>query len=305
MATATKKAGSKKTEVAQIKKTEVLASVGGMSIGGVANQIAKTQVEIAKTLADVGTQVSAALATLETVNSAIEVKREELKTLHGIEAAALTLDDLNGTIQQTRDEWAAEQERQEAVADEVAAAVEKARKRDEDEYAYKTAQAQRAATDLFAAQQAAALKAEADRKEKLEKEWAAREGELKGRENELAALRQAVEAYPARLKAEVDREVAIATNSLKKTLEAGHALAAKDAETNLKIAQHEKAALAQEIARLQGTITSLHTQLDAAHKSAQTVAEKALDSASGRSAMEALQNSLNRSDAAPATGGRR
>ncbi len=304
MATASKKAGSKKTEVAQIKKTEVLASVGGLSVGGVANQIAKTQVEIAKTLADVGTQVSAALATLETVHAAIAVKKEELKTLHEIEATALTLDDLNGSIQAARELAAAEEAAAVAEAAEAAAETAKARKREEDEYAYKTGQARRKAQDDFAAEQAVARKAEADRKEKVEKDWAAREGELKARENELTALRQAVADYPGKLQAEVNKEVAIATNSLKKTLESTHALAAKDAETNLKIAQHEKAGLAQEIARLQATITGLHAQLDAAHKSAQTVAEKALDSASGRQAMEALQTSMSRSDAAQATGRR-
>jgi chromosome segregation ATPase len=304
MPTAKKKAGTKKTEVAQIKKTEILQSVGGLSLAGVAENLAKTSVSVQETLADVSNQMTAAIQQLGTVNAAIEAKQEELKTLHQIEVTALTLDELNGTIETTREAWADEQRRETQARAERQAEAEKARKRDEDDYNYRTAQNRRAKQDEFDAQLAAVRKQEEARKELLEKGWATREGELKARENELVALRDAVAKWPEEAKKASDHAVAVATNSLKANLSNQFALEKKDAETALKIAQNDKAASDAEIKRLQTTIADLQRQLDAAHKSSQEVASKALDSASGRAALETLQNSINRTEAGQNAGRR-
>jgi paraquat-inducible protein B len=144
----------------------------------------------------------------------------------------------------------------------------------------------------------------ADRAEVLEKEWAKREADLKAREQELAALRDAVAKFPDELKRATAAEVAVATTALKKQLETAAALDKKDAETNLKLANNATAAVQAEVNRLQATITDLNRQLAEAHRATQTVAEKALDSASGRTAMEALQQTMGRSETALPTGRR-
>jgi chromosome segregation ATPase len=304
VAMTTAKAGTKKKTVELVKKTEVVESVKNLSLGGVADSIAKTQVEVQKKLAEVSNQITGQLAVLENVTAAIALKQADLQTLHGIEASAMTLDEINGEIQATRESWEAEKADAEKAEIERQNELTKARTREQEEYTYRVAGERRKSADEFNAKLAADKKAEADRKELLEKGWAVREANLKAQETELVTLRAAVLAHPEELKKAVAAEVAVATSSLKKNLDNEAKLSAKDAETSLKIAQNEKAGLSAEVSRLNATIAELHKQVESAHAAAQSVATKALESAAGRQAMEALQNSLSR-DAAGSGGASR
>lgn len=297
--TTAQKGGSRRKAVEAIKKTEVIASVGELSLGGVADHIAKTQVAVQKQLGEVSNQLTSNLVILQNVQEAIAIKKQELQGLHGIEAAAIALDDLKGEIETTRAAWEAEQaEREKAVAD-ADAELEKVRARDEEEYQYRTDQDHRHQQSEFAERLAALRKAEEERASLLERQFAAREAELAARERELKDLREAVQRHPLEVKKEVDAAVAVATNSLKRNLELDHKLQAKDAEVKLQLSQQETLSARQEVGRLTQTIGDLRVQLDSAYKSAQAVAEKALDSASGRSALDTLQQSLSRDTAAP------
>lgn len=299
------KVGTKKQAVETVKKEAIQQSIGGLSRSSAADQIARTSVAVQQKLSEVGNELTSALATLENVQAAIETKKQELKDLYGLEGAALSLDELEGKIAATRAQWDADQEAKAQTDAEDAAERLKARKREEDDYAYRTGIERRKQTDEFATKLAAQQKAEAERKEALEKGWANREADLKARETELASLRAAVAAHPEDQKKAVDAAVAVATNSLKKTLDSEFQLQKKDLETVNKLAAQETAGCKTEINRLQTTIAELQKQLAEAHKSSQDVAVKALESASGKAALETLQQSLNQGAATQARPGNR
>src|SRR5262249_52690255 len=145
-----------------------------------------------------------------------------------------------------------------------------------------------------AAQMADQVKANKDKQEALEKDWAHREAELKRREKELEDLRTQVTNFPEVIKKEVNAAVAVATNSVKKEYETKIVLAAKDSETAQKLAGQEVVSLKQAIEKANAQLSELKSQLDQAHHDVKEISPKALESASGRSAMEALQKVLEK-----------
>jgi len=133
-----------------------------------------------------------------------------------------------------------------------------------------------------------------EHQEGLTKDWADRETELKKRENELIELRQQVANFPEVVKKEVNAAVAIATNSVKKEYETKMVLSSKDAETAGKLAAQEATALTATISKLNHQVDDLKVQLEQAHRDVKEISAKALDSASGRTTMEALQKVLEK-----------
>ncbi len=128
----------------------------------------------------------------------------------------------------------------------------------------------------------------------LEKNWTEREAEMKKREMEIEGLRAQVASHPEVVKKEVNAAVAVATNSVKKEYETKIVLAAKDTETAQKLAAQELAAMKLALDKATVQITDLRTQLEQAHRDVKEISAKALESASGRSAMEALQKVLEK-----------
>jgi hypothetical protein len=231
---------------------------------------------------------------LRSIESAIELKQQSLKQLYAIEREAISLDELQAEIEHQRKAWDEEQREKEREFKMRVAERTKLWQREEEEYDYKLAQEHKKTTDTFTDQMAQAEKDNKGRQETLEKSWSERETELKKREVELADLRKQVENFPEVVKKEVNAAVAIATNSLKKEYETKIVLAAKDTETAQKLATQEINSLSQTIVKLQAQIDGLKEQLDQAHHDVKEISAKALDSASGRSAMEALQKVLEK-----------
>ena len=82
--------------------------------------------------------------------------------------------------------------------------------------------------------------------------------------------------------------------SVKKEYETKIVLASKDTETAQKLAVQEIASMKQALDKANVQITDLRTQLEQAHRDVKEISAKALESASGRSAMEALQKVLEK-----------
>jgi hypothetical protein len=286
--------GSKNKQAAAIKEQEVLTAVNGLTLDSVSGDIAATQVEVQKSLADLSSKLTERLQILRNIESAIELKEQSLKQLYEIERTATALDDLKAEIDNQRKAWQEEQGQEERQSREKVSERKKLWQREEEEYDYKLAQEQKKVQDGFADRMATLEKENKGRQEGLEKNWSEREGELKKRETELADLKKQVENFPEMVKKEVNAAVAIATNSLKKEYETKIVLQTKDAETAQKLAAQEIASLNQAILKFQAQVDGLKEQLEQAHHDVKEISAKALDSASGRSAMEALQKVLEK-----------
>ena len=88
--------------------------------------------------------------------------------------------------------------------------------------------------------------------------------------------------------------MAISTNSVKKEYETKMVLERKDAETAQKLAAQEINSLTTSINKLNAQVEDLKVQLDSARHDVKEISSKALEIASGRSAMEALQKVLEK-----------
>src|SRR5262249_17617016 len=232
----------------------------------------------------------------------IELKREELKQLHDIEVKGTTLDELDAQIAQTRQNWEQEQAGKKRDWEEQRSERTKAWQREESEYQYKLSQDHRKLEDSFKELMAQREKENRYKQEDLEKNWAEREMELKKREQELSDLRKFKEEYPDLVKKEVNGAVAVATNSVKKEYETQKTIAAKDAETDKKLAEQTIVALQQRLTTQQTQIDDLKAQLEKAHERVAEISAKALDSASGRATTEALHRLMEKDQSGGKTG---
>lgn len=285
---------AKGTKAAAIRETEVLESVSGLSIASVSNNITQTQVDVQQTLATLSGKLTEQLQVLEKVEEAIVLKRESLRQLHDIDAKAMELDELNSQIAATRQSWEDEQAQKKRQFAEQQSERNKTWARQEEEYGYKIQQEHKKAEDTFGFKMAQQERENHLRQEQLERGWHERETELKKREAELTELRAAKENFPEVIKKEVNAAVAIATNSVKKEYETKIVLASKDSEVDKRLATQEVASLTATITKLNAQIEDLRATLEQAHRDAKEIAAKALESASGRAAMEALQRSMER-----------
>ncbi len=286
--------GAKNRRAAQIQEAEVLNAVKELNFDAVSKELAGVQVEVQKTLAELSGKLAEQLQKLDTVQTSIQLKRDELQQLNQIEATATTLDELEAQIKEQRELWEEEKAQWKRDFEEMKSDARKAWKREEDDYQYQLAQKHRKQEDALQAMLAQQEKQNKDKQELLEKQWAEREGELKKREQELAELRQFKDMAQEMTKKAVNAEVAVATNSVKKEYEHKHVLLQKDAETDRRLAEAQIQALQQTITKQQAQIDDLRTQLADAHHRVSEISTKAFDSVSGRATSEALQRLMEK-----------
>jgi len=223
--------GAKNRQALAIKETEVLMAVAGLNLDSVSSNIAATQVEVQKSLADLSAKLVERLDVLRNVEEAIALKKDELKQLYDLEAAEIELDDLKAQIEAQRESWEEEQARKQREFAEMQSDRNKQWARSDEEYQYKLGQDHKKAEDSFKGFMEEQAKTNRNKQEQLDKGWAEREAELKKRETELAELKAKVEAIPETIRKAENAAVAVATNSVKKEYETKATLANKDLET--------------------------------------------------------------------------
>jgi hypothetical protein len=287
-------AGAKNQAAKAIRETEVLEAVTGLSLDSVSTTLASTQVEVQKSLADLSAKLVERMQLLKNVEEAIQLKQEELKQLYNIEAKEIELDDLQAEIAKQRELWEEEQARKAREFEEQRSERAKNWRREEEEYRYERSQQQRKLEDQFKQKMEEQEKANRNKQEQVEKNWAERESELKKRETEFAELKAKVEAFPEQLKKAENAAGIITGNSVKKEYETKATLAAKDLEMFQKLASQETASLRQALEKATGEITGLKSQLEQARSDVKEISGKALESASGRDALAAMQKLMEK-----------
>lgn len=291
---------AKEQEARHSHAKNVLTDVASLTAESAVKKVTEAGLTINKTLGGINEQVMALVDELKKLDEAIKLKTEELAALHGRDVAASAIDVLVAEYDKKKAELQAEMDRlQKEIAEtraksaaDLAAekeAAETARKRAEEEYGYNIQLQRKKDQDAFAEQlrQQAAL--ERDRKERIEKDWAVREEALKLREKELEDLRKQVADFPTVLKKETDAAGAIVGNRVKSEWEMKFTLAQKDAETAQRVASMEIASLKEANTKQAQALQALQAELVEAKRQVQTIAEKALESASGARALAEVQ----------------
>lgn len=265
----------------ELKNDVVLENVKSITLDGVSKKIAAVQVDIQQTLAKLSTELTQNLDTLNTVNAAISLKQEELKNLHDIEVTKISLDTLNQDIEATRQLWTDEQTKK-AKEDDLARRERQLRwTREEEQYKYERDQAHKKLEDDFNVQA-----------EALQRSWEKREADLKSKEQEFTTLRAEVEAFPAKLKAEVQKTESIVGNVMKKDFEMERKLLEANFNNKIQLAEAQVASEKMKTVELEKQVASLKAQLDMAQKDIKEISTKALESASSRETVNSLQKAL-------------
>ena len=282
MATTATKKTKKQTE-------QVLGAVVGLKPQKVIEEIGALQSNLQGVLAGLSAQISTKIEQMDTVDQAIQLKQAELTELYGIESEAMSLEQMRAQCEEEQADWDKRTIDLQAQWDADEDERSKRWQREEEEHAYEINQKRKRAQEDFNVEIAARARAEAIRIEDLQKSWKLREDALTAQEKEVAALKAAVAGFDATLKTEVGKAEAIAVNRMKKEYEHECAMLKKDIEAERALNLTKISALDDTIEGLDGQIASLQQQLTAARQDAKEVTSQALQSASGRQAMEALQ----------------
>jgi colicin import membrane protein len=304
----TAKKNTKTGQFEKIQNEEILNVVSGLTVESSLKTLSATQAAIGKTLAGVGEQLQAQLGTLETVTKAVELKKQELETIHGVEVLAKNMEELEedyknrsivlqnlhqefiNTLEATKANYSREHSQ-------IIAKQKSDREHAEADFQYQFAISKRSAQDSFQDELRNLQKAERDRRENLEKQWSAREEEIKRYETEYANMQKQVIDFPNVLKGEVDKQVAIAANSVKRDYVHQIELLKKDAEVAQRMSENTISTLRGQLEAANSVISDLQIRLGESDKKVESIANKALDAASGRQALAEL-SSLGRENGA-------
>jgi hypothetical protein len=288
--------GTKNKKIESVEAQAVLTTVRGLSLPKVVAEVSDLQLSIQGQLAALSNSLANKITQVEQLDTAIGLKEQRLKELHGIESEAITLDDMRAQKEAEQVKWQADRDSRTAEWDDETQERAKRWQREEANYAYTWAQKLEREKEAFEADVARAKRNEQIRQETLAKAWSERENAIKAKETEFTALKQQVDGFDARLKAEVAKEVAVATNALKRTYDHEKALLVKDNEASQKLADMSVKSAEAKVAAMTEQIKELQAQLLAARTDAKEVATQALQSASGRQVADALQRVVDAKD---------
>jgi hypothetical protein len=266
------------TKVQAAEASATLDAVKEIKVPSVVDDFSKLGSKVLDTLSGLQGEVTKRINLLDTINGAISLQEKRLQELHGVEAATVSLDEVKAGIESEKAAWEAEK-----------AELEKDQQREEEEYNYNLAQQRKLQNDQFESTLAKRKREEELRKEVLEREWADIKLGLENRKSEYDAAAAKLATFDSAVKANVDREVAIATNSLKRSYEHEKALTQKDYEATIKVMESENNNLSKQVSSLLGEVSNLKSDLVGARNDAKDVATKALEASSGRQALEELR----------------
>lgn len=257
-----------KKKVTKEQAASLIGKVQGKTMTDVTQRLAGVKVATLGLIDDVSNTTSALIAELQETQSAIDLKRTELKELHAIEVEATTLEALQLQIEETKQRIVEEQEQ-----------VRLERTRGEEAYEYEQDLSRRKENDEWE-------RTKRTREEQAQNVIAARYQVLEARERAMgdaekmrADLTKEIQDLKAQHGQEVARAVAIATNSLKKDLEHGFALERIQNANETNLLKSQVASLEFDMEKAEASIDSLTEQLQQATARVQQIAEKAIDGA--------------------------
>ena len=281
--------GAKSKVVEQVEKTATLEAVKALDTAKVIEEVNNLQVSLQGTLANVGASITNKIAQIGTIDQAISLKESRLKELFDIEAKAVQLDELEAQRKQAFEDWQKEKEERQLQFNEEEQETNKTRERNEEDWNYSFEQKKMRAEAEFKAMQESKARAEKVREEIFVKSLTERDAAMKAKEVEFTELKKKVEGMDATVKAEVDKAVAIATNSVKKTFDHEKILLEKDTAMAKTLAEQQVQARDAQIASLKAQLEDVKAQLVSALKDTKEIATNAVTAASGREVANALR----------------
>lgn len=281
--------GSKNKKIEQFEAQQILNTAKDLKLNDVVEELGALQISVQNNLATLTATLTSKIQQLSDVQTAIELKEQRLKDLHGIENEAIRLDDIKAQIAEAE---AVAQEKQKVNLkqwDDMVAERNKNWQRDEEEHKYSIDQMRKKAADEYNAMLEKNKRDEAIRQDALNRTWSDREKALQAQEADVANLKKQVADFDVTVKAKVEQAQAIVSASLKQKYEHEIAMMKKDFDAQKTLGDTKISAMSDSMSKLEAQIDELNKQLAAARQDAKEIATSALQSASGRQVADALQ----------------
>jgi len=251
--------------------------------------VTKTQTQLQDILAGVQKEVIAKVADLETLEQAIELKKQEMATLHGAEKILLTIDELQIQHDATIDRLGKERDEIVAKNKDLKVELEVTRTREEANFQYERSQRHKLEDDQWAEKVRIRSNQERDRIEAFEKDLANRESVLASKEKEYNEALAKAATFDAeldkRVNAEVGREKGILTSKFeadKRLIDVQHKAEVDGLKKDIEHAT--KTATAKDL-----EIASLKEQLAKALEAQTVLAKATVESATNTKALADAQ----------------
>ena len=279
---------AKKSLIVEVEKVVNVANV--VSKTDPFADVAALQRKVTDRLQSIGTDLAGKVAEYNAVVNAIALKEAELKSLYEVGNLAEALDTLKN---QHETEMLSHQERLSELVEE--------RRRETEEYNYNLKLIRRKSDQDFADELDKNRRAESLRKATLEADWSRREAALKAVEVETKELVAQVDNFPKELEKAVAKAVQDNTKSLNTAHSAEISRVAAEKTHAEQLANSKIESLNLALSEANSRNSYLNVQIDKLRDDVTKVANKAMDAASGKEALAALQASTRETSTKNAT----
>lgn len=287
---------------AQKEKSETIKAATGFTPESVVKGLGSIKLDIANSIDKIEEGLLQEFQKLEKLQKALQYETENLEELYGIRANADALavlitankikkeafDTEMAQKKKTFDEdiisqqlvWEKEQKERKEQWKEEDEVRKKSLKREEEEYQYNLSSTRKKEEDAYQNQKETQERVLAETKAQVEKELNEREKTLAEREQEFEELKSKVAEFPILLNKEIEQAKHLLSEQLVTQFKFEKELFEKETVGENRLLQQTIASLEAKIKEQEQLITSLNKKTDTASEQVQSIAMKALESAS-------------------------
>lgn len=269
----------------------------------IVKDLADLKLSLNKTLAAISDRLISEVNTLEAIKKEIQIETDRLSEIHHIQVEA---DSLNNLVEMhdnkkremekemslIKEQWEKEQEEYDRLLKERDEQLQKQRTREQEEYDYAIAMKRKKQNDAFEEEKALLQKQIAQEKEVKLKDIKEREEALKASEEELSQLRKQVKNFPDELSKTIAKVRQETKDQIEKDMKLKEELRLKEAEGDKKVYELKIKNLEDTMLKQAMQIDGLSKQLDTSSRQVLTIANKAIEGASGLKSMSSFKEDL-------------
>ena len=282
------------------RKAKAVADSAELTVEKVTQSLTKAGLDINKTLNTLKELFEREVSSLDVLREAIEAKTEELNALYDKEIVASSLralvlkyqqekEELKAGSEVIRDQWVQEREDHDQMVRERTRNLNAVREREEEEYQYKLNIKHRNDAEEWRVFTEKRAREQKETEENLNKEWSRREAELKAAEAEVAANKEKLDSFDDRVQEQVKKGIEVIARKIKSDHETAAKIAELEHSSKLQILTHENDTLKRQVGEKTGEIEKLKATIANLQDEVKEVALAAMESQSGRKALEAVQ----------------
>lgn len=258
----------------------------------IVKELANLKLSLNRTLTDISDRLISEVNTLEAIKKEIQVETNHLTDIHNIQVEADSLNNLmhlheekKRNIEQEmkaiKEQWEKEQRDHELAVKERDERLKREREREQEEYSYVLSMKRKKEKDTYEEEKSLMQRQLALEKDLKMKDIKEREQALKQQEEELLELREKVKDYPVELSKTIDKVRQETKTQVERELRQKAELQNREIEGDKKVYELKIKNLEDTMLKQAMQIEGLSKQLDTSSKQVITIANKAIEGASG------------------------